>query len=279
MGNATLTQTDRSYLYTNPASLLHQDDESFTISASGLMHLLPESEQLVGNLLYGAVSTGYRFLDRHAVYAGFRYQGGLGIKGGISDQWGEGKKSTTPFDWVIDLGYAFRITDALSAYASGGLIQSYTGRVAYAGTFTLGANYLFTFTDAFDLNLNARVADFGSPIRFSDEEAYALPTSLQMTADVGYAFSDDHKLRAVLGEKYYFLTPRSRVLQLNFGAEYTLFDIASLRAGMQYGWSDTSLWTIGLGTEYFGVKLDFAYLGALSEYGSDRLMLSLSFDY
>lgn len=278
MGNITLNKTDRNYLYTNPASFFN-GNAKLTATATGLTHLMPSNDFYVGNLLYGSVTAGYRFLDRHAVFAGFRYQGGLGIRGGSNDQWGANRRRTTPFDWSVDLGYAFKFNDALAAYASGSFIQSYTGRVAYAGAFTIGANYLFTFSEQSDLNLGARLADFGSPIYYGTKEGYALPTNAQLTADYGHAFSDDHKVRAVLGGKYYFLPYRAQIFQTNIGAEYTLKDMVSFRTGFQYGTKDTSLWTIGLGGAYRGIKLDLGYLGAINEYGANRLMLTLSYDY
>lgn len=278
MGNVTLTKTDRNYLYTNPASIFNSDAK-WTVTATGLTHMIPKNDMLSGNLLFGSVTAGYRFLDRHVVYLGYRYQGGLSIKGGSSDQWGTNKRSTAPFDMAVDMGYAFKISDALAAYASGSFIQSYTGRVAYTGAFSIGANYLLTMSDTSDLNLGLRVADFGPSINYSTKDAFALPSNAQLTADYGCAFNDQHKVRAVIGGKYYFLPANAQVIQANVGAEYTLYNIASLRAGFQYGTKDTSLWSAGLGAAFSGIKLDFAYLGALNKYGADRLMLTLSYDF
>lgn len=278
MGNATLLKTDRNYLYTNPASIFN-DDIRLTVTATGLTHMMPKDDYVKGNLMLGSVTAGYRFLDRHVVYAGFRYQGGLQIKGGISEQWGTNKRFTSPFDFAVDLGYAFRITDALAAYATGSFIQSYTGRAAYAGAFSVGANYLLTFSEATDLNLAARVADLGAPIYYSKKDAYAMPSNAQLTADFGHAFSDDHKVRAAVGAKYFFLPAKAQVFQTNLGAEYTLYNLASLRAGFQYGTKDTSLWSAGVGFAYRGAKLDLGYLGALNQFAANKLMLTLSFDY
>lgn len=278
MGNVTLTKTDRNYLYTNPASFFNSD-KKFAVSATGLTHMIPKDEMLTGNLLFGSATAGYRFLDRHAVFAGFRFQGGLGIKGGSNDQWSTKRRTTRPYDWALDLGYAFKINDELAAYASGSFIQTYTGRTAYAGAFSVGANYLVTFSEVTDLNLGLRVADFGAPIFFSSRQAYALPTNAQLTADLGHAFSDEHKVRAAVGGKYYFLPEKAQVFQTNIGAEYSYRQYAILRAGFQYGTKDTSLWTVGTGLALYGVKFDLAYLGALNSYGANRLMMTLSYDF
>ncbi|MDO5017437.1 MAG: PorV/PorQ family protein [Porphyromonas sp.] len=278
MGNTTLTKTDRNYLYTNPSSIFDGDTQ-LTVTATGLYFNLPKSDFITGNLMFASATAGYRFMDRHAVYAGFRYQGGLGIKGGTNDQWGTNKKTSTPFDWAADLGYAFKFNDQLSAFATGSFIQSYTGRAAYAGAFSIGANYRFMLAEDTDLNVAAAVADFGTPIYYSSSEGYSLPTNARLTADFGHAFNDNHKVRAAIGSKYYFLPATAQVFQANLGAEYTLFNIASLRAGYQFGTQETNLWTVGAGVAYYGVKLDFGYISPINKYGSDRLMLTLSFDY
>ena len=278
MGNVTLTKTDRNYLYTNPASIFN-GDAKLTITAGGLMFKTPKSDMVAGNLMFGAASLGYRFLDRHVIYAGFRYQGGMKIKGSTNDQWGLSKKSTSPFDWAVDMGYAFKFNKMFAAYATGSFIQSYTGRVAYAGAFSVGANCLIPISAESDINVGARVADFGAPFYYSAKEAYALPTNAQVTLDYGLAMNNNHKLRAVVGGKYFFLPYRAQLLQANVGAEYTLFNIASLRAGYQFGSKDTSLWSVGAGVALYGAKLDFGYLKSLNDFGADRLVLSLSFDY
>ncbi len=278
MGNATLTQTDRNYLYTNPASIFNGNSR-FTITAGGLMFNTPKNDFVSGNLLFGAVSAGYRFLDRHVVYAGYRYQGGLKVAGRSSDQFGMKNKSYSPFDWALDLGYAFKFNDQLSAYATGSFIQSYTGRTAYAGAFSIGANYLLALSERSDLNIGARVADFGTPIYYSSKEGYALPINMQLTADYGQAFNDNHKVHGVIGCKYYFMPNKAQVFQTNLGAEYTMYNIVSLRAGYQYGTKETSLWSVGAGAAYYGVKLDFGYQNVINKFGSDRFILTLSFDY
>lgn len=278
MGNVTLTKTDRNYLYTNPASIFNGDTK-LTVSATGLMFKTQENEFVEGKLGFGAASVGYRFLDRHVIYAGFRYQGGMKIKGNTNDQWGYSRKSYTPFDWAVDMGYAFKFNKMFAAYATGSFIQSYTGRVAYAGAFSVGANCLIPISAKSDISVGARVADFGAPINYAKNESYALPTNMQVTADYGLTISENHKLRAVVGGKYYFLPYKAQVFQTNVGAEYTLFNIASLRAGYQYGSKETSLWSVGAGVALYGAKLDFGYLKSLSDFGADRLVLSLSFDY
>ncbi|TFH96837.1 hypothetical protein E4P47_01570, partial [Porphyromonas levii] len=47
-------------------------------------------------------------------------------------------------------------------------------------------------------------AQCNAPIYYSKKDAYAMPSNAQLTADFGHAFSDDHKVRAAVGAKYFF---------------------------------------------------------------------------
>lgn len=278
MGGVSLMSTDRSYLYINPASIF-DTDKIFTITASGILY--PAYEGIDGRLMNGTLSAGWKFLDRHVMYAGFRYQGGLSYES-VVDPFGATGKKTNPFDWAVDLGYAFHINEQFSAFATGSLIQTYTGRGAYGGAFSIGGNYrteLMLSEYESILNMAARVADFGTPIYYSSKDGYALPTKAELTADLQTSFNEDHKLGVVLGGRYYFLPSDAQTIQGNIGAEYTMFRLASVRAGYQLGTHSSGFWSLGLGVNYQGVKLDFAYLGAKKSHYSNRMMLTLSFDY
>lgn len=276
MGGVSLTHTDRSYLYVNPASIF-QTDKKLTVSASGL--LFPKMNMVEGRLLNGMATAGWKFHNRHVVYAGFRYQGGLTLPS-VKDQFGTPGKKVSPFDWTADLGYAFRFNDQLSAFASGSFVQSYTGRTAMTGTFSLGANYFMSFNNsaAKYLNIAARVSDLGAPISFSSKDAFALPSRAELTGDFGSAFSENRELNLTLGGRYSFLASKP-LYQANIGAEYVIFKMVSLRAGYQYGSQSTSAWTGGIGVKFYNFKLDFAAIKGLGEFDTKRMMVSLSFDY
>lgn len=278
MGGVSLMSTDRSYLYINPSSIFNSD-KTFTVSASGL--LFPKYEGIDGRLMNGTISAGWKFLNRHAVFGGFRYQGGLSYEM-VKDQFGTAGKKVAPFDWAVDLGYAFNFNENFSAFATASLLQSYTGRGAFGGSFALGGNYykelLLGQYDS-KLNVAARVADFGTPVYYSSKDGYALPTKAELTADLMTSFSEDHRLGIVLGGRYYFLPAKSKVFQGNLGAEYTIYNIVSLRAGYQMGGHSSNLWSCGLGVQYWDVKLDFAYLGGQNNQVNNRMMLTLSYDF
>lgn len=277
MGGVSLMSTDRSYLYINPGSIF-DTDKRITATASGILY--PKYEGVDGRLMNGTLSAGWRFLDRHVLYAGFRYQGGLSFAN-VQGQFDPEGKKVSPFDWTVDLGYAFKINENFSAFATGSFIQSYTGRAAYGGAFGIGANYITPLQlGKYDSKMNVamRVADFGTPVYYG-KDGYSMPSKVELTADLATSFNQDHKLGVVLGGRYYFLPANAQVVQGNIGAEYTLFNIASLRAGYQIGGRSSSFWSCGVGAQYWGVKLDFAFLGGRKDSFSNRMLLTLSFDY
>ncbi|SPY34957.1 Uncharacterised protein [Porphyromonas cangingivalis] len=279
MGGVALMNTDRSYLYINPTSIVYQDTK-FTVSANGV--LFPKYGAADGRLKKATISVGQKFFDRHAFYAGFRYQGGLSHKVSTGQFDNQDPLEYNPFDWVADLGYAYRISKRFSVFATGSFIQSYTGRAAYAGAFGIGANYLKDFqiseTDVL-LNIAARVADFGTPLYYSSSERYTLPSKAELTADLTTLFSKNHKLVTLIGGRSFFMPTNVQVYQANMGAEYTLYDLLSLRAGVQLGNRSTGHWSCGAGLGYKRAKIDFSFLRGLNTTHSDRLVLTLSYNY
>ncbi|MDN4754236.1 PorV/PorQ family protein [Porphyromonadaceae bacterium W3.11] len=279
MGSATLMSAKSNYLYINPASILYQPNK-YTISANGMLY--PTYEEASGRLKNGSISLGAKFLNRHVVFAGFRYQGGLSyqiIDGPYDDQ---DIRKYNPFDWAADLGYAFRINDQFSAFATMSFIQSYTGRPAYAGSFSVGANYLTDFSIARSLatlNVAARVSNFGTHLYYSSSERYNLPAKAEITSDLTVKLGDIHKITSLVGARYFFLPIKNQVFQANLGGEYTVFDLVSFRTGVQIGTRYTSHWTAGVGAKFMGGSIDFAYLKGLNTNYSDRLVLSLSYNY
>ena len=279
MGGASLMSTDRNYLYVNPTSIFYQDTK-FAATVDGVLY--PKYEGTAGRLKNAMVSVGQKILERHAVYAGFRYQGGLSHKISAGQFDSQDQLEYTPFDWVADLGYACKLGERFSVFATGSFIQSYTGRAAYAGAFSIGANYMNNFQLAgtgASLNIAARVGDFGTPLYYSSSERYTLPTKAELTADLTTLFNKNHRLVTLVGGRSFFMPTSIQVFQTNLGAEYSLYDLLSLRAGVQLGNRSTGHWTCGVGLGYKGAKIDFSFLRGLNTTHSDRLVLTLSYNY
>lgn len=278
MGGASLTSTETNYLYTNPTSMLYQDTR-LTVSALGILY--PSYGGANGRLKNGTISAGYKLLDKHVLYAGFRYQGGLSYKITSSPFDSQESLEYNPFDWVADLGYAYKVSDEMALFGTASFIQSYTGRAAYAGTFAVGANYLTYLQmgqkDA-RLNISTRIADFGTRLYYSSSEKYIIPSRAELTTDIAVPMGQKFQIAALAAARYYFSPTNNQLLQGSLGVE-TTYDLFSLRGGVQLGTKSTSHWTCGAGIKFMGAAIDFAYLRGLNSIHSDRLMLTLSYNY
>lgn len=276
MGNVTLGEAQAHYLYTNPLSFLYHDGW-LSVSAGGEMY--PKSGD-AGRLLYGNVGVGIKFARRHAIYAGYRYLGGLAIK--QQGRFGETKKTIRPMDMTYDLGYAFAVNDKFGIYATGTLTQTYVKTSVFGGTFGLGANYRTTFgkdaDNPYRLNLGVKISDLGLPIAFSTRKSYALPSSFSLGGDVSRYLGETYKFTLALCTRYYFLPSEASLLTLGAGGECTIAEIFSVRAGYEFAQKGMSHYTIGFGASFAGGRADFAYRKATADTGVDTMMCTLSLD-
>ncbi|MGI6074560.1 MAG: PorV/PorQ family protein [Fermentimonas sp.] len=278
MGGLTLMSTDRSYLYTNPASIF-SSDKNFTVSATGL--LFADQEEVSGRLKNCALSTGFRFLDRHVIYLGYRYQGGLKYPG-VKDQFNDNNKENRPYDLTADLGYAFKINDNFAVFASGNYIRSYVLSAANSASFTIGGNYMSMLNIGANesrLNVAARVADIGKPVDYGyGRPTYSLPSKAELSGDISTDFSDLHRLTFAAGGRYYFLPRKASLFQCGMGAEYVYSDIVNFRAGYMYGENESSLWSAGFGLKYQDLKFDFAFMRNVKHSDLYKTMFTVSYD-
>lgn len=280
MGGATLMSTDRSYLYVNPTSIFISEDTHLTTSATEI--LFPKQEGIEGRMYNATLSLGWRFLDRHAIYGGFRTERGLTFPK-VTDQYlSKSNREIHPFEYTLDLGYAFKINDRFAAFGTASFIQSYFGRSGYAGAFGLGANYHTPLSLGRDiqaaLNVAARVADFGTLLYYSKKDAYALPSKAELTADLSMG-RGVHCGTIVLAGRYYFLPTKSQVMQMGIGAEYLYNGQWAIRAGYQYGTKHTSIWTAGAGVKFYGIMLDLALYGRTQTPTDTKAMMTLTYDF
>ena len=115
MGNASAA-VEGMYLYNNPAAIF-ASDKKFTADASA--SLFEKVEGADGTFGIYAATAGYKFAKRHAAFVGFRYAGGLSLKG--YDISGNPTKDYKPYNWTLDLGYTYLFGTGFAAYATGSL--------------------------------------------------------------------------------------------------------------------------------------------------------------
>ena len=277
MGNAAVA-ADGMYLYNNPSAFLCAN-KKFSADASASIY--EKTEGYEGTFGLYTATVGYKFANRHAAFAGFRYAGGLKLKG--YDMLGEPTKDYQPYNWTIDLGYAYMIGNGFSAYAVGNVIFSHLSKNAVGGAFTIGASYQKSTTTAgnksANLMLDAKVGAIGPQLDYGNGNKTTMPTYVAAGGALTVDVADKHQVGGAWSTRYFFRPSEYKVLMLGAGLEYTYNKMVSLRAGYEYGDRNLSHFTMGAGFKYGGLHLNGAYMLKTANAGSSYCTIGLGYDF
>ena len=277
MGNAAVA-ADGMYLYNNPSAFLCAN-KKFSADASASIY--EKTEGYEGTFGLYTATVGYKFANRHAAFAGFRYAGGLRLKG--YDMLGEPTKDYQPYNWTIDLGYAYMIGNGFSAYAVGNVIFSHLSKNAVGGAFTIGASYQKSTTTAgnksANLMLDAKVGAIGPQLDYGNGNKTTMPTYVAVGGALTVDVADKHQVGGAWSTRYFFQPSEYKVLMLGAGLEYTYNKMVSLRAGYEYGDRNLSHFTMGAGFKYGGLCLNGAYMLKTANAGSSYCTIGLGYDF
>jgi len=277
MGNAAVA-ADGMYLYNNPSAFLGAN-KKFSADASASIY--EKTEGYEGTFGLYTATVGYKFANRHAAFAGFRYAGGLKLKG--YDMLGEPTKDYQPYNWTIDLGYAYMIGNGFSAYAVGNVIFSHLSKNAVGGAFTIGASYQKSTTTAgnksANLMLDAKVGAIGPQLDYGNGNKTTMPTYVAVGGALTLDVADKHQVGGAWSTRYFFRPSEYKVLMLGAGLEYTYNKMVSLRAGYEYGDRNPSPPPMGAGFKYGGLRLNGAYMLKTANAGSSYCTIGLGYDF
>jgi len=277
MGNAAVA-ADGMYLYNNPSAFLCAN-KKFSADASASIY--EKTEGYEGTFGLYTATVGYKFANRHAAFAGFRYAGGLKLKG--YDMLGEPTKDYQPYNWTIDLGYAYMIGNGFSAYAVGNVIFSHLSKNAVGSAFTIGASYQKSTTTAgnksANLMLDAKVGAIGPQLDYGNGNKTTMPTYVAVGGALTVDVADKHQVGGAWSTRYFFRPSEYKVLMLGAGLEYTYNKMVSLRAGYEYGDRNLSHFTMGAGFKYGGLRLNGAYMLKTANAGSSYCTIGLGYDF
>ena len=170
----------------------------------------------------------------------------------------------TPSSFTLGAGFAYRIIDPLAV----GVTLRYVSANYYENIKegTVAADINATFSKG-GLRAAVGVANLGGKIKGSPLPAMAKVGAayhiggFQASAEVDYLFAD--------------------AIMAGIGAEYGFKDIAFIRAGFHYGDAQKAIPTyasVGLGVQYWGVRLDATWITASSVLGNS-LGFSLSYSF
>ena len=277
MGNAAVA-AEGMYLYNNPSAFLGAN-KKFSADASASIY--EKTEGYEGTFGLYTATVGYKFANRHAAFAGFRYAGGLKLKG--YDMLGEPTKDYQPYNWTIDLGYAYMIGNGFSAYAVGNVIFSHLSKNAVGGAFTIGASYQKSTTTAgnksANLMLDAKVGAIGPQLDYGNGNKTTMPTYVAVGGALTVDVADKHQVGGAWSTRYFFRPSEYKTLMLGAGLEYTYNNMVSLRAGYEYGDRNLSHVTMGAGFKYGGLHLNGAYMLKTANAGSSYCTIGLGYDF
>ena len=277
MGNAAVA-ADGMYLYNNPSAFLCANKK---LSADASASIYEKTEGYEGTFGLYTATVGYKFANRHAAFAGFRYAGGLKLKG--YDMLGEPTKDYQPYNWTIDLGYAYMIGNGFSAYAVGNVIFSHLSKNAVGGAFTIGASYQKSTTTAgnksANLMLDAKVGAIGPQLDYGNGNKTTMPTYVAVGGALTVDVADKHQVGGAWSTRYFFRPSEYKVLMLGAGLDYTYNKMVSLRAGYEYGDRNLSHFTMGAGFKYGGLHLNGAYMLKTANAGGSYCNIGLGYDF
>ena len=173
-----------------------------------------------------------------------------------------------PKEMMAGLGVAFQVAEPLSIGLTGRYYSSSIAEKAKGSAFCVDADVSFRKGG---LAAMAGVANLGTKISYGGS-SYALPA----LAKGGAAYSLAG-LTASVEADYLF----SGAFMAGLGLEYGIADIAFVRAGYHYGDAAKALpsyASLGLGAQFAGVSLDFAFLTASESLGN-TLLFGLGYSF
>lgn len=273
MGDANLGKTDGMYIYNNPAAFLMQSKKLYTSYSFMLYPKVNDFNQRIH-----AISAGYKFNPNHALLAGYRYHRALEtMREDISGE----RKPLKPFDYSIDMAYAFRLSDNFTGFIGGNFILSYIGKVAVTGGGSLGASYngAFDFSgNPSNYTLTLALENLGGKVQYGKNGVKSsLPTSIGLGGDMSLQLQENHALNVALLTRYFFLPKDAAEFTAGLGLEYELYKKFGIRAGYHYG-KNNGYFTCGLGYKLENFSVNAAYqLAKESNYNLLRLGLNVYF--
>lgn len=272
MGDVRLATSRGSYIYSDPTASL--DTTHGKLSGTYSIGLYPK---ISGNRQsFNALALSYRLSDRHAILLGARLLSGLKVD--IVNSFGR-VGTLAPIDFSVDLGYAFQATDKLSFYGVGTYVNSYNGSTAHVALASVGAVYrsdLIIGKRRLGYHVGTSIDHIGSKVRYgTDGQGVASPSSVSLYLSADTELSSLLHCTLGVSSRYHFSSSSTRQLALSAGAELSLYQDYSLRAGY-HALAMGSYGSVGFGYRWKYFSFDLAYMIASeSTYNNLRLGISL----
>ncbi|MGL4779892.1 MAG: PorV/PorQ family protein [Bacteroidales bacterium] len=252
LGNNTTTTGSSAYsIYSNAASVAFSEDR-FGVGVSDILWMPSGVDVNIG-----ALSGFYGVNNRLSLLVGARYSFWKDYL--LMDEIGECGSGFRPYDYSIDLGAAYLLTD----YLSGAVTLRYlNSRIFTEKASAFGMDvHLQMQLDRWTAGLS--VTNIGSKFKY---EYSSLVQPVQAKLGGAYDFfamTSDHKLKAGAEVGYLFQPKEDRSFLAGAGVEYIYKSTLAFRGAYSYTDKDAfipSFVSVGLGVKVAGIGLDAAYL-------------------
>ena len=253
-GGAALARPADAFAVDNNAAAMALSSKDFRVAATYGMW----APGTAGNMLAG-VGFYYKLNDRMAL--GFSGRMLRDKPYDITSATGQVTGSFAPADLMAGAGFSFAVTETLSLGVTGRFTSSSIAPEMKGSA--MGADITAMYAGE-SFSAAAGVCNLGTPISYGGA-SYAQP----MLVRAGGSFSAAG-LTASAEADYLF----SGALMAGLGLEYSIADIAFIRAGYHYGDSAKALASyasLGLGLQFSGISLDVAFLTASQTLGNSLL--------
>ena len=281
MGDASLGRAERMYIYTNPSAIFSTDCR-LDASVSFMGHA--KFQGVDGRQWGTAAGLAGKVGCRHALFAGFRYVGGLKLEA-FSEQHLDRHYTIRPQDYTIDLGYAYSFTPHWAAHAVLSYVNSQIGQMGETVAATVGVSRVDKFKAGGRpcfAHTTLRLANIGPKLTYGQSTDVNLPLELALGTELTTLLSGSWEAALAVGARHAFKAGQVRATtDVNLGAE-ALYKQWALRAGTVLRTDDSpSMLTAGLGYEWRGFEMTAAWqMAARKTDAGDRFArLLLGFRY
>jgi len=262
MGNTGYVLSSPFSVQYNSASIMPENESSTGVGASVLLWQPQASDATLFNV------AGYRKINNFGFMAGIRSN----KQGDITktDDHGNIIGSFAPSEYSLELGMGYNVTSNISLGISLRHLSSQIDQDAKSSSLASDISMLYHNEK---LRLGLGLSNLGSKVDYGYAK-YNLPTRIK--TGVAYHFSMDGNHAFITAvDAFYQLTPSYSGIASGLGVEYNYKRMFALRTGYHYE-SETvgaSYATIGLGTKFSALSLDFAYIIAQSNNPMKQTML------
>lgn len=249
MGNAGYVLSSPFAVQYNSASVMPAYESSTAVGASLLMW----QPQIADATLFNVA--GYHKVNNFAIMAAFRSNKMGDIA--MTNENGTILGSFSPSEYALEVGMGYNVSPYFSLGVSLRHISSQMTKDVKANSLATDISMLYHRDK---LRLGLGISNLGSKIDYGDAK-YQLPTRVKSGIAYHFSLSEEHAL-ITTADLFYQLTSNYNGIASGLGAEYNYKKLFALRAGYHFESESVgaSYTTIGVGTQFSGLSLDFAYM-------------------